>query len=136
MFKVTTLDHLVLNVADPDRALAFYEGTLGLATEHVPEYHDGRFPFPSVRVDAGTIIDLFPPRMHGNGNTGGSNVNHICFVVDAPSETIRVHLVRLGIAIDNVASGNYGAQGIGESTYITDPDGNVVELKSYAEQSA
>ncbi|MDM4784647.1 MULTISPECIES: hypothetical protein [unclassified Micromonospora] len=33
-------------------------------------------PFPSVRVDAGTIIDLV------RGEPGGSNVDHFCLVVE------------------------------------------------------
>lgn len=136
MFKISTLDHLVLNVADPDKSLAFYEGGLGLETEHVREYREGRFPFPSVRVNAGTIIDLFPPQMHGAKSGGGRNVNHFCFVVEAPTAAIREHLTQLGIAITNAAHNNYGAQGIGDSLYVSDPDGNSVELKSYEEQSA
>lgn len=131
MFKISTLDHLVLNVADPDKSLEFYEHGLGLTTEHVREYHDGSFPFPSVRVNAGTIIDFFPPRMHDPRIGRGNNVNHFCFVVEAPSEAIRNELTRLGIAITNAASNNYGAQGIGDSLYVSDPDGNSVELKSY-----
>jgi glyoxylase I family protein len=31
---------------------------------------------------------------------------------------------------------NYGAEGIGPSIYVTDPEGNVVELKGPATRSA
>jgi catechol 2,3-dioxygenase-like lactoylglutathione lyase family enzyme len=56
--RVTGLDHVVLNVADVERSLAFYCDELGLAPERVEEWRRGEILFPSVRVDAHTIIDL------------------------------------------------------------------------------
>jgi extradiol dioxygenase family protein len=45
---------------------------------------------------------------------------------DEPS--IRRHLEAQGIEVGPVAS-RYGAEGEGPSIYVTDPEGNVVELK-------
>ena len=53
--RVTGLDHVVLNVADVERSLAFYCDELGLAPERVDEWRRGEVLFPSVRVDAHTI---------------------------------------------------------------------------------
>ena len=72
---IVGLDHVVLNVADVERALAFYCDELGLAPERVDEWRRGDVPFPSVRVDAGTILDLLAaPR-------SGENCDHLCLVV-------------------------------------------------------
>jgi catechol 2,3-dioxygenase-like lactoylglutathione lyase family enzyme len=74
--RVKAFDHLVLNVRDVERALEFYSGTLELEEERVAEWRAGKAPFPSVRVNESTIIDLVHrPR-------GESNVDHICLVVD------------------------------------------------------
>ena len=74
--RVIGLDHVVLNVADVERSLAFYCDELGLAPERVDEWRRGEAPFPSARVDAATILDLLAaPRT-------GENADHVCLVVD------------------------------------------------------
>src|SRR6476620_11465942 len=54
---VVDFDHVVLNVADLERALSFYCDRLGLRGERVDEWRDGKAPFPSARVPAAS-----PPR--------------------------------------------------------------------------
>ncbi|MFC7384528.1 VOC family protein [Sphaerisporangium rhizosphaerae] len=121
--RVTGFDHLVLNVSDAERALEFYSGTLGLAQERVAAWRAGQAPFPSVRVDAGTIIDLVErPR-------GESNVDHICLVVD-PVDWRQV--IESGVL--TVLEGpvrRFGARGDAQAIYVRDPDGNTVELRWY-----
>jgi glyoxylase I family protein len=48
---------------------------------------------------------------------------------------LRAHLDRFGIGHGEVAQ-RYGATGHGPSLYVTDPDGNTVELKGPATDSA
>ena len=55
---VCALDHIVLNVADIERALAFYTGPLGLPAERVDAWRSGKVRFPSLRINESTIIDL------------------------------------------------------------------------------
>jgi catechol 2,3-dioxygenase-like lactoylglutathione lyase family enzyme len=120
--RVIGLDHIVLNVADVRRSLDFYIGTLGLAPERVEEWERGEVFFPSVRIDATTIIDLF------EAERSGENLNHVCLVVDddvdelAASGTLEV--------VDGPGE-RWGAQGDARSLYVRDPDGNVVELRRY-----
>jgi glyoxylase I family protein len=52
--------------------------------------------------------------------------------MDAPA--ITAHLEKNGIAAGPVLR-RYGAEGYGSSIYITDPDGNTVELKGPPEQA-
>ncbi|MGW5486171.1 VOC family protein [Streptosporangium sandarakinum] len=121
--RVKAFDHLVLNVRDAERALEFYSGTLGLAQERVAEWRAGEAPFPSVRVDESTIIDLVErPR-------GESNVDHICLVVD-PLDWQEV----IDSGVLTVLEGpvtRFGARGDAQSVYVRDPDGNTVELRWY-----
>ena len=123
VLRVTGLDHVVLNVADVERSLAFYCDELGLAPERVDEWRHGEIFFPSVRVDATTIIDLLAaPR-------SGENADHLCLVVervdlDAVKASGRFEVV------DGPAT-RFGARGDGTSLYVKDPDGNTVELRHY-----
>ncbi len=53
------LDHIVLNVKDDEKMIAFYSEVLMFASERLDEYRAGDVPFPSVRLNSDTIIDLF-----------------------------------------------------------------------------
>ena len=120
--RVTALDHIVLDVADVRRSLDFYVGTLGLEPIHVGEWEAGTAFFPSVRIDAGTIIDLL------QGDRTGENLNHFCLVVDDDVEQLAASG---GLDIIDGPGERSGARGQGTSVYLKDPDGNVVELKNY-----
>ncbi|MFF7731104.1 VOC family protein [Streptomyces sp. NPDC008001] len=124
--RVIAFDHLVLNVADVERSLAFYTGPLGLDPVRVDEWRAGRAPFPSVRVSPTTIIDLVE---RDRGDTAASNVDHICLVVE-PLDWQTV--VDSGtFTVTDGPDERYGARGDGQSLYVLDPDGNTVELRWY-----
>ncbi|WP_433211785.1 VOC family protein [Microtetraspora malaysiensis] len=120
-------DHLVLNVRDVERALEFYAGTLGLEEERVAEWRAGKAPFPSVRVNESTIIDMVHrPR-------GESNVDHICLVVD-PVDWQQVIDSGVFAVLEGPVS-RFGARGVAQSVYVQDPDGNTVELRWYPQDA-
>src|SRR5437867_11222909 len=60
MFKMKAMDHIVLNVPDIARSLALYTDVLRLEPERLDEFRRGEVRFPSVRISADTVIDLFP----------------------------------------------------------------------------
>jgi catechol 2,3-dioxygenase-like lactoylglutathione lyase family enzyme len=121
--RVHALDHVVLNVEDPERSLAFYCGELGLEPVRVDEWRRREAPFPSVRVNAGTIVDLLAiPRT-------GENANHFCLVVE-PADFDTLEASGRFTVIDGPGR-RFGARGDGTSLYILDPDGNTVELRYY-----
>ena len=125
--KVTGLDHIVLRCADVEVSLAFYCDELGLAPERVDEWRRGEVLFPSVRIDAHTLIDLLA------GEPTGTNVDHVCLVIDDPAELDRI--VASGawdVVGDGPRDGLFGAQGFARSLYVRDPDGHVIELRAYA----
>jgi catechol 2,3-dioxygenase-like lactoylglutathione lyase family enzyme len=119
--KVISFDHLVLKCADVERALDFYVGTLGLQPVRVDEWRRGQVPFPSVRISAHTLIDLF------SGASPGTHVDHFCLVIEP------VDLDALGLLFPGARRSDqvYGARGLGRSLYVSDPDGNTVELRVY-----
>ncbi len=125
MVRVIGLDHLVLRTRDVERSLAFYCDRLGLEPERVEEWRRGEVLFPSVRVDATTIIDLFA------GERDGTNLDHVCLVVEPTDLQALAESLEPGREGNAVVDGLYGAQGYASSIYVHDPDGNVVELRSY-----
>jgi catechol 2,3-dioxygenase-like lactoylglutathione lyase family enzyme len=120
---VEGFDHFVLVCADVERSLAWYLDELGLAAVRVDEWRRHEVPFPSVRVSPETIIDLIP------GTVSGRNVDHVCLVVDQGSVD---HVVSSGrFTVVDGPDQRFGARGMATSVYVTDPDGNVVELRAY-----
>jgi catechol 2,3-dioxygenase-like lactoylglutathione lyase family enzyme len=120
------LDHLVLRVADVEASLDWYTGHLGLPGERVEEWRRGEVLFPSVRIDATTLIDLLA------GAPSGINVDHLCLVLEPGTDLDA--LVASGdfdLVGDGPVDGLYGAQGFARSLYVRDPDGTVVELRAY-----
>jgi catechol 2,3-dioxygenase-like lactoylglutathione lyase family enzyme len=121
--RVIGFDHLVLNVEDVERSLAFYCGPLGLEPVRLEEWRSGKAPFPSVRVSPVSIIDLV------QGPRGESNVDHICLAVE-PLDWRQVIDSGVFTVVDGPGR-RFGARGHGESVYVLDPDGNTVELRWY-----
>ena len=137
MIAVRGIDHVVLRVADLDRALAFYRDVLGCAVERRQD------EIGLVQLRAGNaLIDLVPVA-GALGSAGGAapgaqgrNLDHFCLRVEPFDEAaIRSHLRAHGIDAGPLAS-RYGAEGEGPSLYLGDPDGNVVELKGPAAGAA
>ncbi len=122
--QVRELDHIVLNVADVERSLEWYTTMLGLTGERVDEWRAGDVPFPSVRITDGCIIDLFA------AERSGENLNHVCLVV-APEDVDAIAADQRFDVVEGPAR-RWGARGDGRSIYVRDPDGNTVELRSYA----
>ena len=124
------LDHLVLRVVDLDRMLRFYCDALGCRVERRLD-HIGL-----VQLRAGAaLIDLVPVdgKLGGQGGAApgreGRNLDHFCLRVEPfDADAIRAHLEAHGIAAGPLEQ-RYGAEGDGPSIYVTDPEGNVVELK-------
>ena len=130
--QVAGLDHLVLRVTDLDRAIKFYGEVLGCHVER-------RLDEPKlVQLRAGTsMIDLVPAGgvPPAAESAAGRNLDHFAVRIgtfDFPA--LAAHLRQHGIEVGEVRR-RYGAEGYGSSLYITDPDGNVVELKGPPEQA-
>lgn len=133
---VTELDHIVLNVRDVDRSLAFYTGVLGLKAERVHEFREGKVGFPSARINEHTIIDLFPLKdaavKEGKGEKASGNLNHFCLVIGKEDFSGIVDYLRgHGIPIRQGPISRWGARGRAMSVYFLDPDGNEVEIRCY-----
>jgi catechol 2,3-dioxygenase-like lactoylglutathione lyase family enzyme len=123
-FQVLNLDHVVLRVADLERARRFYRDVLGCREERRVE------SIGLVQLRAGgSLIDLLPADRPA---PGAGNMDHFALRIEPFDEpALRAHLSAAGLEVGRVAT-RYGAEGNGPSIYIEDPDGNVVELKGPA----
>ena len=114
---------MVLVVDDVERSVAWYHDVLGLEVLRLDEWRARRVPFPSVRVNEGTIIDILA------GDRTGTNLDHVCLVI-APTDLGAVAASGRFDVVEGPAT-RWGARGDGTSLYVRDPDGNVVELRHY-----
>jgi glyoxylase I family protein len=129
-FSPREIDHVVLRVSDLERSARFYLDVLGCSVER----HNVELGLLQLRAGR-SLIDLVP--VEGKlGRMGGAaagkearNVDHFCLRVEPfDGEAILSHLRDHGLEPGDVAS-RFGAEGKGPSIYVTDPDGNMVELK-------
>lgn len=123
--SVIEFDHLVLKCADVETTLAWYLDVLGLQPVRVEEWRARTAPFPSVRVNATTIIDLI--RRHDG--EGDGRLDHLCLVIE-PTDLADLAASGTFDVVDGPDT-RYGAQGDGTSLYVRDPDGTIVELRHY-----
>ncbi|MBS0244718.1 MAG: VOC family protein [Proteobacteria bacterium] len=129
-FEPKGLDHVVLRVSNVPMMRDFYCNVLGCRLEKV------QAALGLYQLRAGTsLVDL----VDINGEIGrkggaaagseGRNMDHLCLRIEPfDPVAIRAHLVAHGFTPGDVAS-RYGADGQGPSIYLTDPEGNGVELK-------
>jgi catechol 2,3-dioxygenase-like lactoylglutathione lyase family enzyme len=134
--QVSALDHIVLKVADVAEALRFYTEVLGMEPVRLDRWRAGEVPFPSVRVNAGTIIDLVPVDEPADRSPARANLDHFCLVIDGELAPALAELERHGVAIERGPGVRFGARGDGRSAYVRDPAGNLIELRTYAEPTS
>ena len=130
MISIREIDHVVLRVTDLERSLAFYQQVLGCRIVR----RDDEIGLVQLRAGR-SLIDLVP--VTGRlGRKGGAapgpdahNVDHFCVRVDPfDGPAIEQFLASHGVEAGPIESRN-GAEGVGPSIYVQDPDGNTVELK-------
>jgi len=132
------MDHIVLNIEDDRTMIEFYSNILMLETERLEAYLAGEVPFPSVRLNSETIIDLFPRNMWQPTATpvegARSNMNHFCITLSREAwEDLSSRLNDNGIDIEEGPVPRWGARGTGTSIYFRDPEGNLIEARYYGD---
>lgn len=134
------LDHVVLWVRDPIASAEFYEKALGLEPVRLTDFAAGRVPFPSVRLNEETILDLMPRTMAermkmlpGAAESAGHPVNHVCVALPADAfDALRTRLEESAVPVSEIGHDSFGARGLAKRAfYFRDPDGNVIEARHY-----
>jgi catechol 2,3-dioxygenase-like lactoylglutathione lyase family enzyme len=129
------MDHIVLNVENEENMVAFYSEVLQMPSERMEEYRAGNVPFPSVRLNSDTIIDLFPKKLwrkSGQTEQGRGNLNHFCIVLKKEEwDNLLVRLETNNVDLEEGPVPRWGARGTGTSVYFRDPEGNLIEARYY-----
>jgi catechol-2,3-dioxygenase len=128
--KVRGLDHLVLRVRDAAAMERFYVDVLGLTVERRQE----RIGLTQLRAGAQLVDLVAVDGMLGQAGGAapgaeGRNLDHFCLNLEAfDLAAVEAHLTAHGVAVGE-SGRRYGAGGFGVSIYLTDPEGNGVELR-------
>jgi catechol 2,3-dioxygenase-like lactoylglutathione lyase family enzyme len=117
--RVTGVSELVLEVVDLEASEDFYSGVLGLpVVERWPDRE-------AIWVMAGdrTRIGLWRPQVGLARGRGGVHVHFAMHIAESDYDAAVSLLRERGEEVEEIAF-----DGAGRAAYVTDPDGNVVEL--------
>lgn len=124
-FELTRIGHVVLNVSDLTRSVAFYTGLLGFRISDI--YTEDIMP-------GGMVFMRCNPDHHGVALVGGlqtgsvnHDLNHLAFEVGSLDEVVRArdHLRANGVPIDFEGRRRAGVQ---IAVEFRDPDGHRLEI--------
>jgi catechol 2,3-dioxygenase-like lactoylglutathione lyase family enzyme len=126
--QISGLDHLVLTVADVERTVAFYERVLGMRPV---SFGEGRraLAFGSSKINLHEVgREILPRAAHPVAGSAD-----LCLVTRLPPSQVLAHLEACGVAVEEGPVPRTGALGPITSTYLRDPDGNLIEISTYGD---
>jgi catechol 2,3-dioxygenase-like lactoylglutathione lyase family enzyme len=134
--KVHALDHLVINVADVARSVAWYQKILGMEVREVdPGGGSAKrtsLVFGNQKINVRPIGTDKRDWFTADHETAGSE--DLCFLTASTPEEVVAHLKASGVAIEAGPDERQGARGTLRSVYCRDPDGSLIEISSYADR--
>lgn len=158
-FQLERIDHIVIRCHNFPAMYDFYTHILGCTIDEPTNDHVNRFGGALTHLRAGSCyIDLlaydtnhlteegkqFAARSFAGGAGIGENrsVDDLCFSADTSTldhlciriepfdeQSIKQYLKEQSVTIVSAGEARLGADGVGPSVYIRDPEGNVIELK-------
>ncbi|AVX01372.1 VOC family protein [Vibrio vulnificus] len=128
--QLQAIDHIVLRVVDLPKMLAFYCDILGCVVEReVAEFGLTQLRAGSALIDLVTVDSKLGQQGGRAPEQEGRNLDHFCLQITPRDEQEILDFLTLhGVQVEDFAN-RYGAQGFGRSIYLSDPEGNTVELK-------
>ena len=121
----SSLDHVVVNVSDVNRACEFYERVLGA---EIVEFGAGR---KAVQIGNQKL------NLHDAGSRADPVASHpavgaadLCILTETPIADVVHHLGALAVEIIVGPVERTGATGPILSVYIRDPDGSLIEISN------
>ena len=138
MLTVQRIDHFVLTCRDVAATIRFYTEVLGMK---VVTFGNGRkaLSFGRQKIN-----------LHPMGQVAGIGIGNVaavaarptpgsadlCFIVGENAAAIVAHLAACGVPVEEGPVVRTGAVGPIESVYVRDPDGNLIELARYVDETA
>jgi catechol 2,3-dioxygenase-like lactoylglutathione lyase family enzyme len=129
---VEALDHLVVNVTDVERSVAWYQRVLGMRREDLPgspvrtSVHFGRQKI-NLRPVSASKQDWFTADREAAGS------DDLCFITQETPENVVAHLNACDVPVELGPVMRRGARGDMTSVYCRDPDGSLIEIATYGD---
>ena len=124
--QIDRIDHIVITAFDIERTLDFYSRVMGMKPITFAGGRRG-LAFGEQKINLHQAGREFEPK--ALKPTPGSI--DLCFATEAPLADVVAHLKACGVAIADGPVKKTGALGPMMSVYFRDPDGNLVELRTY-----
>ncbi len=126
MFKIQSLDHLVLTVKDINKTIDFYVNVLGMEKEVFKESRVA-LKFGHQKINLHELGKEFEPK--ADKPTRGSA--DLCFITQTSIIEFKKHIESMGHKIIEGPIKRTGALGEINSIYLRDPDLNLIEVSNY-----
>ncbi|MGY3441373.1 MULTISPECIES: VOC family protein [unclassified Bradyrhizobium] len=131
--KVNGLDHLVINVSDVVRSVAWYSRILGM---EVKVFDPGKGKTPRTSLVFGNQKINVRPRDADKvdwftADHAAAGSDDLCFLTSSTPDEVVAHLKANGVNIEEGPVARQGARGTLRSVYCRDPDGSLIEISSY-----
>lgn len=122
-FGIVKLDHVVLTSLAPEKLERFYIEVIGCSREEPGKGNR------LIHLRSGTALIDIVPAEETPSPAHRRNMEHFCLRVEPfDAAAIMAWLDQCGVEHTDVLY-HYGADGRGSSIYLTDPEGNRLELK-------
>ena len=128
MMDLDRIDHVVFTVRDIEATCDFYVRALGM---EVVSFGEGRkaLRFGRCKINLHQVGKEFEPK----AAHPGPGTQDICLISRRPLREVIEHLHGAGVVIVEGPVPRSGAIGEMESVYVRDPDGNLIEIATYAD---
>lgn len=120
MLNISHVDHLNMNVSNLERSIHFYAEVFGLKVFEEGKSSSGN-PYKIVGLPGSLFLCLYE---NGEAIKSGT-LNHVGIHVEEKIEDVETQLNNKGIPLNYGGIVNYPHS---RSVYISDPDGNEIEL--------
>jgi catechol 2,3-dioxygenase-like lactoylglutathione lyase family enzyme len=124
--RITTLDHVVLNVSHEAVSADWYEQVLGMKRK---EFEPAPGKTRRVSLLFGNHkINLRRIPVEGRQ---ALTTDALCFLTETTPDDVVSHLEKCGVAVVEGPVEKHGAVGMLISVYCRDPDGRLIEIAAY-----
>ena len=129
--EISSIDHIVMTVADMSKTIDFYRSVLGTTVvEFLPPTGGPArksLHFGEQKINLHNAASPYIP--HAKAAQAGSV--DLCFISLQSIDDWQTHLADLGVSVELGPVRKTGANGVLMSLYIRDPDGNLIEISNY-----
>lgn len=129
-FTVDRVDHIVLVCRDLVATAAWYQRVLGMEREEYGGKNRTALRFGASKINLHEVDAVVVP----HADVAQPGTLDICLVVGVPAAHVVAHLHACDVTVERGPVSRIGALGDITSVYCRDPDGNLIELTTYADE--